>query len=143
MAGSPVPLDAQAESRSIEWTESTTVDVPGAFGAFLRAMPGALETTTVERGIHVDGQRLRRDNGSSSTIVDVEGGRWLSLDHESQTYTSFTTEDASAAAQEMAAVVEEAMAGAREGLAEARAQSAEAGLYEPPAEYTERPLRQP
>lgn len=125
-AAGPRPVDAQVQSRSVEWTEATTVEVPGAFGAFLRAMPGALETTTTERGIHVDGRRLRRDEGPTSTVVDLEQGRWLTLDHESETYTSFTTEDASAAAQEAAAVVEEAMAGAREGLAEAHAQGAEA-----------------
>lgn len=125
----PAPLHGQ-QTRSLQWTESTRLEVPGALGAFLEAIPGVMETRISEYGIHVQGDRLRRDEGTTSTIIDLEEARWTLLDHEARAYTTMTLEEMGEAAAETAEVLDEALEGAREGmeesLEEVRAQSAEA-----------------
>jgi len=88
-----IPALAGAQDRSVTWNEVSRVEVPGRFGAFLQAMPGGLGERESTRGIHVMGNRIRQDDGTSSVIMDLEDGRWITIDHESQTYMEFETAD--------------------------------------------------
>jgi hypothetical protein len=88
-----LPELGAAQDRSVTWTEVSRVEAPGRFGVFLQAMPGGMGERESSHGIHVMGSRIRQDDGSSSMIMDLEEGRWISIDHDSQSYMEFETQD--------------------------------------------------
>lgn len=117
------PLGAQ--DRSVSWTEVSRIEMPGTLGAFLRAT-GALNERRASHALHVSGRTFRQDDGDSSTILDLDGRRWIAVDHEAKTYTVVTFEESAEMAREMAEVLQEARAGADEAMQEARAERDEA-----------------
>jgi hypothetical protein len=116
---------AEGQVRSMTWTQVTQIEVPGTFGAVLRAT-GALNERRSDHALHVHGGTLRQDDGSTSVIFDAEGRRFITIDHEQETYMEVTFEESAQLAREMGEVVAEARAGADEALAEVQAERDEA-----------------
>ncbi|TVP45993.1 MAG: hypothetical protein EA350_08040 [Gemmatimonadales bacterium] len=99
--------------------------MPGAMGTILRAT-GALGERRTDHGMHLHGSILRQDDGSTSVIFDAENRRFVSVDHEDQTYIEFTFEESAQLARDMGEVLSEARAGADDALREAQAERDEA-----------------
>jgi hypothetical protein len=51
-----LPAATEAQTRSLSWTETTRVEIPGALGVMLRAMPGSREIQTTREAIHLRGR---------------------------------------------------------------------------------------
>jgi len=83
-------VSAEAQERSVTWTETTRVETAGTLGTVLQALPGGLSSRHSEHGIHLMGGKLRQDGGSTSMIIDLDARRWTSLDHEERAYTSMS-----------------------------------------------------
>jgi hypothetical protein len=96
-----------AQTRSLTWTETTRVEVPGALGLILRAT-GALSPTETKNAVHVQGRALIEESGNTAYVVDLENGRWISIDHDARTYISMTFD-------EMARMSREAMYATAQG----------------------------
>jgi hypothetical protein len=80
------------------------MDMGGALNAIVNiaARMGGGSTETVEKQ-YIKGRRMRTDAGeSSSTILDLEGGRLLSLNHGERTYTDISLDSMLIMAQAMA-----------------------------------------
>ncbi len=92
---------AEAQDRSLTWTRTTQLEVPGDIGLLLRALPGGLDTRQSEHGIHLSGSRLREDGPSGSMILDLEERRWTSLDHDARVYTSMSFDQSIEMARQM------------------------------------------
>lgn len=116
---------AMAQSRSLTWTQLTTIEMPGTMGALLRAS-GSLGEKRSEHGLHLRGSLLREDDGSSSVIFDAEGRRFISMDHDTRTYMEFTFEESAQMAREMAEVLAESRAELDESLRDSQAEMDEA-----------------
>jgi hypothetical protein len=94
---------ATAQTRSLTWTESTRMEVPGALGLLLRAT-GATSPTETRSAVHLQGRALIQESGSTTTVMDLDAGRWLMIDHDAREYSSLTFE-------ELAQLTEEALRG--------------------------------
>lgn len=110
---------AAAQSRSLTWTQITTIEMPGTMGALLRAS-GSLGEQRSNHGLHLRGSLLREDDGSSSVIFDAEGRRFISMDHDTQTYMEFTFEESAQMAREMSEVLADSRADVDESLRESQ-----------------------
>lgn len=117
------PLEAQ--DRSLTWTQTTKIEMPGTLGTLLRAS-GALNERRSEHGMFLSGSVLRQDDGSQSVIFDAENRRYLTVDHDQETYIEITMEESVQVAREMAEVMREARSGAEEAMQEAQAERDEA-----------------
>lgn len=107
--------DATAQTRSLTWTETTRVEVPGMLGTVLNAF-GVTDPRESQSAFHVQGRRYIQEDDQSTTVLDLEGGRWLMIDHAEQSYITM-------AFDEMAQFSAEAMEAAREASREAADQA--------------------
>jgi hypothetical protein len=105
-----VPTSLESQTRTLGWTETTRVEMPGALGVMLRAMPGSQAGHTSRQTIHIQGRSLIQETDGGATILDVENRRFISIDHEAGTYTVVTFDEAAATAREFAAMMAEAAA---------------------------------
>jgi hypothetical protein len=121
----PLPGEAQ-QGRSVEWTETSRLELPGTLGVMIRALPGVSGERETRHAIHQSGRILVTTDGSHSTILDLEERRWTAVDHDDESYVSLSFEESAAAMQEMMAVMQEAQAGAQEALREAEMDREEA-----------------
>jgi hypothetical protein len=122
VAGLMSPGSLAAQTRTLSWTETTRIEVPGTLGTLLRALPGGLDTQSSHQTLHLQGGALVQDDGRSATIFDAGARRFITIDHDAGTYTTMTFDESAQAAREMSALMAEAMAGADVGLDEARAE---------------------
>lgn len=90
MAGAPHELQAQ----DVQYETVSRVDFAGAMGTAMRvaARLGGGASETVET-TYIKGRKMRTDSDGSSTIFDLDAGRFTMLDHEARTYTTFTVEE--------------------------------------------------
>jgi hypothetical protein len=114
-----LPTDLHAQARTLSWTETSAIEVPGTLGLLLRAMPGALDSRTSKVAVHLQGGALIRDDGDHTTIMDADTRQFLTLDHKARTYMTVGFEESVRAAQQMLGAASEAMAESAEH-AEAR-----------------------
>jgi hypothetical protein len=112
------PAPAHGQDRSILWTETVRIEIPGDVGALLHALPGALDPHEVVRGLHIHDRWLRSDNGASSVVVDQEAGEWIVMNHTEGTYarsslkeTTLLMAEARALGEEVLEEVERELAG--------------------------------
>jgi hypothetical protein len=114
----------EAQDRSVTWTRTTQIDVPGDLGTLLRAIPGGLNAGQSEHGIHLSGRKVRQDDGSGSMIIDLDERRWASLDHDARMFTAMSFDQSIEMARQMAAgmegEMEEAQAEWRAAIEESR-----------------------
>ncbi len=122
---SPLPGEAQ-EGRSVEWTETSRLELPGALGVMIRALPGVSGERETRHAIHQSGRILVTTDGSQATILDMEERRWTAVNHDDGSYVSMSFEESMSAMQEMMAVMQEAQAGAQEAMREAEMEREEA-----------------
>ncbi len=94
-----LPARAEAQTRTLSWTESTRVEVPGTLGALLRAT-GSLTPTEEAQTLHLQGTSLIQESAASTTLFDLSEGRFLMVDHEARSYATMTLGDLSAMSEE-------------------------------------------
>ncbi|CAN5707261.1 hypothetical protein BH23GEM9_BH23GEM9_17290 [soil metagenome] len=92
---------APALAQDVKYETVTKVDLPGAMGTAMRlaARLGGGSTETVETTF-IKGKRMRTDADKSSTIMDVDAMRMVSIDHDAKTYSVFTFDEMIARARE-------------------------------------------
>lgn len=91
----PVSLGAQ----EVRYLSVSRANMPGIFGALVGAFGGGESRTTT----YYKGARMRVDNGSeTSTIFDLEAGRFVVLMHESRTYEEYDLADMQRALTQLA-----------------------------------------
>lgn len=78
---------APAQAQDLEYTTRTTVSFQGALGAVMRMMGEGGET--VEKN-YLKGAKMRADGKDESTIMDLETGRFIAIDHKKKTYMIMT-----------------------------------------------------
>ncbi len=83
-------LDAQ--TRSLSWTETTRMEVPGSLGLILR-MAGAGDPITTRSAMHLQGNALIQETDETTVVTDLDAGRWITVDHQARTYTTMTFAD--------------------------------------------------
>ena len=72
---------------------STSIKAGGALGMVFRMAGTSNNLTTT----YVTGHKMRTDSKDNSTIVDVDGGRFTTIDHKQKTYSTVTFEEMAAA----------------------------------------------
>jgi hypothetical protein len=120
------PAHAHAQDRSVSWVETREFEVPGPLGGMMARAAGQDRSVESRRAIHLLGRTLREDDGSSSVLVDLDGGRYLLVDHEEQTYLVFTFQEAAEAARDFAGLMAAMTEDLDEVMDEARAEYEEA-----------------
>jgi hypothetical protein len=93
-------LAAPVLAQDVEYTTVGKVELGGVLGTFARLGGAGDETTTK---VYIKGGMMRTDADKSSTIVDLENGRFISLDHNARTYTIMTFAQMAQMAEEAAA----------------------------------------
>lgn len=74
-------------------TSTTSMKGAGVIGAMLKLGGGGSNTSTS----YISGHKMRHDLKDNSTIIDVDGGRIITLDHKNKTYSVMTFEQMAAA----------------------------------------------
>src|ERR1044071_8722395 len=92
------PIAQSAYAQDVQYTTNTKIDLGGGMNAVLK-LAGASE---VKENTYIKGKKLRSDAEKTSTIFDVENGRFISIDHSAKTYTSVPIADMAAGATAMA-----------------------------------------
>jgi len=97
-------LAGGAQAQDVQYETVTKLDMAGAMGTMMRAAAklGGGSTEVVQK-TYIKGNRMRTDLDKTSTIMDLDAKRLISLDHEAKTYTSMTFEQMLAQAQQAAA----------------------------------------
>jgi hypothetical protein len=113
-----------ATAQDVEITTATRVEFSGFLGGVVRLFGGGREVT---EKTYIKGARMRTDDGESASIVDLENGRFVTIDHKARTYTVVTLDQMLEAMQQAERQV--------------RAQAAEARREEPAAKEAEVRLR--
>jgi hypothetical protein len=87
-------IGAPAAAQDVRYETVTTVDLPGALGTVARAVArlGGGSMSTVDT-TYIKGNKMRTDVDGSSTILDLDERRFLSLDHRARTYVSMTFDE--------------------------------------------------
>ncbi len=82
-------LPSGLAAQSVTYHSSTQFHLAGALGSLIShtAGSGGSGTTT-----YIDARHMRTDDKNHSTIIDLDGGRILSIDKDKKTYTSMTFE---------------------------------------------------
>ena len=82
----------------------------GALGTFvgLAARFGGAKMHDIQSTTSVAGHKLRTESEDVATIIDVDGGRFISVDHKKKTYTSMTFADMAARMQQAAQSMQQA-----------------------------------
>jgi hypothetical protein len=114
--GTVQPVAAQ----DLRYETVTRVELPGAAGTAMRMAQrltgGSSETVETT---YISGHRMRTDDGSRSTIIDMESGRMVHLDHDARTYFTITMAQAAEAMRQAGgqarAEAERTRAGAERG----------------------------
>jgi hypothetical protein len=91
--GAVQPIAAQ----DLRYETVTRVELPGAAGTAMRIaqrLTGGGETVETT---YISGHRMRTDDGPRSTIMDMESGRMIHIDHDARTYFTITLEQAAEA----------------------------------------------
>jgi hypothetical protein len=88
----------QSQTRSLSWTERTTVEVPGALGLIMRAA----RATEVESrmSMHVQGGVLLQGDEETVAVIDLDRGHYLLVSHPERAYTRLTFDELLALSQE-------------------------------------------
>jgi hypothetical protein len=81
-------------AQDVQYETVTKLELPGAMGTAVRlaARIGGASLETVET-TYIKGRRMRTDSDDSSTILDLETGRFISLDHKEKTYLSMSFDE--------------------------------------------------
>ena len=97
-----------AEGQDVQYETVSKFELAGAAGTAMRiaASLGGGSTETVET-TYIKGRKMRTDSDQSSTIIDLDAGRFTLLDHKARTYSSFTFEELAQKAQEVSSRVRE------------------------------------
>jgi hypothetical protein len=82
-------LAAPAYAQDVQYSSVTKVDLGGGMNVLMR-MAGASE---VRETTSIQGKKLRSDTDKSSTIFDLDNGRYIVLDHAAKTYMSVPIAD--------------------------------------------------
>lgn len=113
----------EAQTRSLEWTETRSFEMPGTFGNLLRAFSDGDGDRETRQALHLQGAALIQTEGDQAYLMDLDTSRWLFIDHGNQSYMEMSFEEALQMADEM----NEMMAGARteadQAMAEAQAEA--------------------
>jgi hypothetical protein len=104
LIGFAISLATPVVAQDVEYTSTSKVDFSGFLGA-IASLSGA-EDETIEK-TYLKGGKLRTDADKSSSIVDLEAGRFITVDHDRKTYTVMTFE-------QMVQMMEQAAEQARE-----------------------------
>ena len=107
------------ESRSVEWTEASRIELPTSLGLLVRALPGLSTENQSRHGVHQQGSILATTDDGSTTIIDMGERRITAIDHDDRSYLTITFEESVAAAREMATLTAEVRAEAEQALREA------------------------
>lgn len=102
-----------ALAQDVEVTSTSKVELSGILGDAFRLFGGGGETT---EKTYIKGARMRTDTEDVSTIVDLENGRFITIDHKQKTYTLVTLDH-------MAEAMEQVKADVSAELAQARAEA--------------------
>lgn len=119
-------------AQDVMYRTRTSVSFGGAMdrivGLAARLGGGSADMDT-EEVQYIKGPRMRTDSDGTSSIADLERGRFITLDHSARTYVEFSVDSMAAMMQAMAGNVEQAR--------EERAEAAAAEPDEPPqVEFT-------
>jgi hypothetical protein len=110
-------------AQDVEYTTVGKVELAGMLGTLARLGGAGGETTGK---VYIKGGMMRTDAEQTSSIVDLENGRFISLDHKAKTYTIMTFE-------QMAQMAEQAAAKAK-GQAQQQAQEKPEAAEKPEGE---------
>ena len=125
VAGFAVGLaPAVVAAQGVTVTSSTSMKGAGMLGTMIKLAGGGGSSTSTT---YISGHKLRTDNKDNSVIIDVDGGRFVTIDHKKKTYTVMTFEQMAAM---MSAAADSMKAAKARGEAEQKKAKAEDSKYE-------------
>ncbi len=115
------PAGVAAQGATVSRT--TSMKGAGVLGAMMKLGGGGSNTTTT----YISGHKLREDDRDHSTIIDVDGGRFINIDHKNKAYSVMTFEQM---AQAMSAAADSMKAAKARGEAKPKNAKPEDQKYE-------------
>jgi hypothetical protein len=110
-------ISTQLGAQDLEYKTVTKLDMGGGALNFVVKLAGSSEKIETA---YLKGSRLRTDEGNSSTIIDFEKHRLITLDHKAKTFSAVGFDQMAAMAQAMAAQAQAEVQAARsKGIASA------------------------
>jgi hypothetical protein len=99
-----LPAPSPAGAQDVRYESVSRVDFPGAAGTAMRlaARLGGGSMETVET-VSIQGRKMRTDVDRSSTILDLDQRRFISIDHAGRTYSIYTFDEMLQQAEQTAA----------------------------------------
>ena len=92
-------LALPAFAQEVQYTTTSKVELSGGLGTVMRLFGGGGETTEKS---YLKGGLMRTDSDDESTIMDLENGRIIQIDHKAKTYTILTFDQMVETAQQAA-----------------------------------------
>lgn len=108
------PAVAPAQTRSLSWTETTRMEVPGTLGTILR-LTGAADPVRSSHQLHLQGRSLIQEDDGFAVVMDLDRGRWITVDHAAKSYTTLTFAEMAKLSREARASVATTAASGRAG----------------------------
>ena len=127
------PASLLAQTRSLTWTETVRLEVPGALGVILRAT-GAMPPAETRGALHLQGRTLIQEDDNWVSVLDLDNNRWLSVDHDAQTYMVMTFDEMTRVTEQALESVTSAASGVSDPDTEAARQELERSMEEAQAE---------
>jgi hypothetical protein len=87
VATAALGLESTGSASAVQYVQTTSMDMPGAGGVFGSGKQNTTVTTTTSTN------RFRTDNGDTSTIVQCDLKRIVTLDNKAKTYSATTFAD--------------------------------------------------
>jgi len=116
-----IVLPSVMPAQGVTVQNTTNVRFYGALGTFVRmaARMGGAKMSDIQSTTVVAGHKLRTESENTATIIDVDGGRFTTIDNKQKTYTTMTF-------AEMAAAMEQAAQSMRQSAQQREAEQAKA-----------------
>jgi hypothetical protein len=126
LVGSTAFVLAPASAQDIQYRTVTAVKFAGAFGKVLNwaAKLGGAPDETIET-TSIKDAKMRTDVDKASSVVDLDGGRFINIDHGGKTYTIVTMPQMVQLAKDMGNQAKAAQAEARSEAARSNARKPE------------------
>ncbi|TVP74935.1 MAG: hypothetical protein EA352_09435 [Gemmatimonadales bacterium] len=137
------PPEAEAQTRSLHWTETRSVEMPGSMGMMMRAFSSGEGDRERRQAVHLQGSALIQEEDDTHVyVMDLDAGMWRFIDHEQRTVMEMSFAESLQMAEEFAGMMDEARMEADDAMAEARADmeqsqaELEAAMEEARAEFS-------
>lgn len=99
-------LAPSATAQDLQYTSTTKFELAGTAGRAMNFLSRLGGGNSSDETVSISGKHMRTDSDNSSTIIDLESGRFIMLDHDNRMYTVMNFSEMTEMAEQMSAQAE-------------------------------------